>query len=66
MSCRGENGHKLSFRLLRVMTTLITSQLYCSIQIPAHREPWFYLLPDCGGSNSLLYPYANKTQLEEY
>lgn len=47
MNCWGENGHKLSFRLLRVMTSLITSQLYCFIQIPTHREPWFYLLPFC-------------------
>lgn len=47
MSCRGENGRKLSFRLLRVMTLLITSQLFCFIQIPTHREPWFYLLPFC-------------------
>ncbi|KAK7795529.1 LOW QUALITY PROTEIN: hypothetical protein U0070_015821 [Myodes glareolus] len=47
MSCRGENGRKLSFQLLRAMTSLITLQLYCFIQIPTHREPWFYLLPFC-------------------
>ncbi|CAO2597192.1 Glucose-6-phosphatase 2 [Lemmus lemmus] len=42
MSCRGENGCKLSFRLLCAMTSLITLRLYCFIQLRTHREPWFF------------------------
>ncbi|KAL6088915.1 hypothetical protein STEG23_032767 [Scotinomys teguina] len=47
MSCRGENGCKLSFRLLCTVTSLTTLQLFHFIKIPTHREPLFYLLAFC-------------------
>lgn len=46
-SCRGENGYKLSFRLLCVMASLCTLQLYHAIKIPTHAEHLFYVLSFC-------------------
>ncbi|XP_059560189.1 glucose-6-phosphatase 2 isoform X2 [Myotis daubentonii] len=46
-SCRGENGYKLSFRLLCVVASLTTLQLYHFIKIPTHTEHLFYVLSFC-------------------
>lgn len=46
-SCQGENGCKLSFRLLCAKASLAALQLHPFIKIPTHREPLFYLLSFC-------------------
>lgn len=46
-SCRGENGYRLSFRLLCTMASLTTLQLYHFIKIPTQAEYLFYVLSFC-------------------
>ncbi|XP_007944276.1 glucose-6-phosphatase 2 [Orycteropus afer afer] len=46
-SCQGENGYKPSFRLLCMMTSLTTLQLYHLVKIPTHAEHLFYALSFC-------------------
>ncbi|KAI4544124.1 hypothetical protein MJG53_002975 [Ovis ammon polii x Ovis aries] len=46
-SCRGENGYRLSFRLLCTLASLTTLQLYHFIKIPTDTEYLFYVLSFC-------------------
>lgn len=58
LSCQGENGSKLSFRLLCALTSLTTMQLYRLIKIPTHTEPLFYLLSFCKSASIPLMAVA--------
>ncbi|KAB0381370.1 hypothetical protein FD755_009154 [Muntiacus reevesi] len=46
-SCGGENGYRLSFRLLCALASLTTLQLYHFIKIPTDTKYLFYLLSFC-------------------